>query len=80
VKERNQGDDQIQGSIRKGRTTRFGTTSDLGQSVRDHDKGHDVQRCVSSVGRSSAFFEEANERFAYPVQVPASSLVQVVMI
>jgi len=31
------------------------------------------------VGRFSAFLKEVNERFAYPVQVPAFPLVQAVM-
>jgi hypothetical protein len=31
------------------------------------------------VGRFSAFLKEVNERFAYPVQLPAFPLVQAVM-
>jgi hypothetical protein len=32
------------------------------------------------VGRFSAFLQEVNERFAYPVQVPAFLLVQAVKV
>jgi len=62
VKERDNGDDQIRG-VKGRKTTRCGTSGDLGYSVGYSNKGHNVQHCVSSVRRFSAFLQEVNERF-----------------